>query len=126
MENYENIPFKNSDIDRIKGPGPLAMMRLQAMSNSAVNKLARANKGLDRYVNSSKAPAATKEKYNYVKNTFLGGTYEGKDIKVMTDVNYNDKKTDKFKNRAAKAWVKMDKADLAADKAYKKSRSKKS
>ncbi len=125
MKEYDKIPFKNSDIDRIKGPGPLTMMRLQAMSNASVNKLARANKGLERYVNSSKAPESTKEKYNYVKNNFLGGTYEGKDIKVMTDANYNDKKTERFKNKADKAWVKMDKADLAADKAYKKSRSKK-
>jgi hypothetical protein len=112
------------------GPGDpkpaskLAVMRVQAVANRGENKLAKANKKLEKYVSSPKAPAATKEKYNYVKNNYLGGTYEGKDIKTMTDANYNDKGTDKFKRKADKALNILDKEEKMYDKLIRQKRSK--
>ena len=114
MEDMNNMPFKNAAISRLTGQ-TTTPARIIRKADRAWNKVDKAQDKLEKYVNSSKAPYSTKEKYNDAKQ-YLGGYYDGKPLGRMTDVNYNDMKALKIKSKSDKGQAKYSKIeDKAVD-----------
>lgn len=114
MEDYNNIPFKNAAISRLTKNTTLPE-RFNRQGARTAERSDKAQEKLAKYVNSPKAPNSTKEMYGQAKQ-YLGGYYDNKPLNKMTDVDYNDKKAQKFKSMADKAEIKGDKVSARAKK----------
>ncbi len=123
MKDYNSIPFKNAAIDRLSSQttSPDLPGRFVKQYNKATDKSNKAQEKLAKYVKSPKAPNLTKSTYNEASK-FLGGQYDYKQLNKMTDVDYNDKKAQKFKSMADKSDVKVNKIDARVEKYYKRNK----
>lgn len=126
MKDYNSINFRNSAIDKMSGKfgkgDDTLPNRFKKKYDKAEDKSNKAQEKLAKYVKSPKAPNSTKSTYNEASR-FLGGQYDSKPLNRMTDVDYNDKKTEKFKSKADKSDVKINKIDSRVEKYYKRKKS---